>query len=188
MLAKAAAEGELDTRADESRMPGRLPARSSSGMNKTLEGFAVPLADISQALQRMADKDFTTPVEAEYPGVYGDLRDNVNPVITNMRAAIEQISESAGQFAEGSRTIAESAQTLAQGAQTQSASVEQMTASTEELARSVGAVKENANESTKVAEQGQPTGRARAARRCRSRSNRWSRSAPVRSRSARSSR
>ena len=34
-----------------------------------------------------------------------------------------------------------------------------MTASTEELARSVGAVKDNANESTKVADQGQPTGR-----------------------------
>jgi methyl-accepting chemotaxis protein len=109
--------------------------------------------EIGKALGRMAQKDFTQPVESKFPGAYGELSDNVNLVVTNMRNAIEQITESANQFAEGSRTIAESAQTLAQGAQTQSASVQEMTAATEELARSVGAVKENAGDSTKVAQQ-----------------------------------
>ena len=149
-LSKAAAEGQLDVRADEDDYHGNY-RDIIHGMNKTLEGFMIPLRDISQALQRMAEKDFSTPVTAEYPGAYGVLRDNVNLVVGNVRTAIEQITESAGQFAEGSRTIAESAQTLAQGAQTQSASVQQMTASTEELARSVSAVKDNANDSTKVA-------------------------------------
>jgi len=107
---------------------------------------------IGETLERMANKDFSQPVASDFPGVFGELRNNVNMVLTNMRQAIEHINESANQFAEGARTIAESAQTLAQGAQTQSASVQEMTASTEELARSVGAVKENANDSTKVAE------------------------------------
>ena len=40
----------------------------------------------------------------------------MNLVITNLRAAIEQITESANQFAEGSRTIAESAKRLPRGA------------------------------------------------------------------------
>lgn len=149
-LSQAAADGELDVRADDSQYQGEYRA-IIRGMNMTLEGFGVPLRDISQAVQRMANKDFTQAVDTEYPGAYGILRDNVNLMVSNMRAAIEQITESAGQFAEGSRTIAESAQTLAQGAQTQSASVEEMTASTEELARSVSAVRDNANESTKVA-------------------------------------
>ncbi len=149
-LSKAASDGELDVRADETAYQGEY-RRIISGMNRTLEGFSEPVQDISQSLRLMSEKDFTTPVTAEYPGAYGALRDNVNAVIANMCAAIEQITESAGQFAEGSRTIAESAQTLAQGAQTQSASVEEMTASTEELSRSVNAVKENANETTKVA-------------------------------------
>ena len=150
MLSKAAVDGKLDVRADDSVYQGEY-RQIIRGMNKTLEGFAVPLQDIGQALRRMADKDFTSSVTAEYPGAYGAFRDDVNLVISNMRAALEQITESANQFAEGSRTIAESAQTLAQGAQTQSASVEEMTASTEELARSVNAVKDNANESTRVA-------------------------------------
>ncbi len=149
-LAAAATAGDLTARADVTMYQGEY-REIIKGMNDTLHGFAVPLEDISQALQRMADKDFTTAVTKEYPGAYGALRDNVNLVINNIRAAIEQINESARQFTEGSRTIAESAQSLAQGAQTQSASVEEMTASTEELARSVGAVKENANDSAKVA-------------------------------------
>jgi methyl-accepting chemotaxis protein len=149
-LSKGAMQGNLDVRADESEYQGEY-RRIIGGMNRMLEGFVVPLRDISRVLQCMGEKDFTTSITAEYPGAYGVLRDNVNLVIANMRTAIEQINESANQFAEGARTIAESAQSLAQGAQMQSASVEQMTASTEELTRSVRAVKDNANDSTTVA-------------------------------------
>ena len=149
-LSEAAAEGTLDVRADDGAFQGEY-RQIIRGMNQTLEGVATPLHDISQVLQHMANKDFASPVETSYPGEYGLLRDNVNLVITNMRAAIEQITESSSQFAEGARTVSESAQTLAQGAQTQSASVEQMTASTEQLARSVGTVKDNANETTRTA-------------------------------------
>ncbi len=149
-LSTAAEQGKLDVRANEDRYAGAW-RQIIRGMNNTLKGFAVPLEDISEALQRMAEKDFSASVTKEYPGAYGTLSDNVNLVIGNIRSAIQQINENAGQFAEGSRTIAESAQTLAQGAQTQSASVQEMTASTEELARSVSAVKENATESAKVA-------------------------------------
>jgi len=154
MLSKAAAEGDLDVRAGESAYQGEY-RQIIHGMNQTMEGFVkgftVPTQDIGQVLERMAEKDFTVSVTNDYPGAYGVLRNNVNLVIENMRAALEQITESAGQFAEGSRTVAESAQSLAQGAQIQSASVEEMTASTNELARSVRAVKDNTNDSAKMA-------------------------------------
>ncbi len=149
-LANAAVEGELDTVADEGKFQGKF-RDIIRGMNNMLKGFVTPMRDIGGTLTLMAKKDFSQGVEAKYPGAYGELCDNVNMVVTNLREALEQINESAGQFAEGSRTIAESSQTLAQGAQTQSASVQQMTASTEELARSVAVVKENADESAKVA-------------------------------------
>jgi methyl-accepting chemotaxis protein len=149
-LADAAAEGTLDARANDAAYRGKY-GEIIRGMNRTLEGFSRPIHNISNMLQRMADKDFSTSIQQSYHGEYGVLCDNVNLVIRNMRSTIEQIGDSANQFAEGARTIAESAQSLAQGAQTQSASVEEMTASTEELARSVGAVKDNASDSTKVA-------------------------------------
>jgi methyl-accepting chemotaxis protein len=151
VLVEAASQGELDAKVDETRFKGKF-RDILHGMNSMLKGFVTPIHDIAATLKLVANKNLTETVEAEYPGVYGQLRNDVNLAVTNMRAAIEQINESAVQFAEGSRTIAESAQSLAQGAQTQSASVEQMSASTEELARSVVAVKDSANESTKVAE------------------------------------
>ena len=149
-LANAAAAGELDAKVDEMQFEGKF-RNIIGGMNNMLEGFAAPIQDIGEVLTRLARKDFSTAVEAEYPGAYGQLRDNVNGVVNNIRKAVEQINESANQFAEGSRVIAESAQTLAQGAQTQSSSVEEMNASIEELAHSVEGVKENATEASKLA-------------------------------------
>jgi methyl-accepting chemotaxis protein len=149
-LAKAADDGKLDTRADETRYKGEY-RQIIQGMNKTLEGFMAPIQDIGNVLTRLAKKDFSQAVEKAYPGAYGQLRDNVNLVVTSVRGAIQQINESAAQFAEGSRVIAESSQTLAAGAQTQSSSVEEMTAAIEELARSVEMVKTNATDATKVA-------------------------------------
>ncbi|MEN6405740.1 MAG: methyl-accepting chemotaxis protein [Thermoguttaceae bacterium] len=149
-LAKAATQGELDSKADASRFPGKFHD-IIGGMNNMLDGFVVPIRDIAKTLMCMAQKDFTQPVAKEYPGIYGRLRDDVNLVVVNIRDAMSQLTESANQFAEGSRVIAENSQTLAQAAQSQSASVEEMTASIEELARSVEVVKTNANEANVVA-------------------------------------
>ncbi|MCL4195490.1 MAG: MCP four helix bundle domain-containing protein, partial [Thermoguttaceae bacterium] len=149
-LAEAANRGELDIRAEESRYAGEW-RQIIQGMNKTLEGFVVPVRDIGGVLKRLARKDFSRGVETAYPGAYGELRDNVNLVVEAIRSAIDQINESANQFAEGARVVSESSQSLASGAQTQSASVEEMTASIEELSRSVEMVKESANDANKVA-------------------------------------
>ena len=148
-LASAADEGRLDTRANDGQFQGKY-RELIQGMNKTLEGFATPMRDIGAVLTRLAKKDFSQGVETEYPGAYGELRDNVNLVVESIRGAVEQITESANQFAEGSRVIAESSQSLAAGSQEQSSSVQQVTASIEELSRSVQGVKDNAHDADKV--------------------------------------
>ena len=76
----------------------------------------------------MANKDFTQAVDTEYPGAFGELRNNVNAVVKNMRAAIEQINESAEPIR---RRRAGDRRELADPRlrrQTQSSSVEEMTA------------------------------------------------------------
>ena len=152
MLAQAASEGRLDSRADASKHRGDY-RKIIQGLNDTLKAFEVPVHDIGQILKLMAAKDFSKAIESKYPGAYGDLRDNVNSVVQNLRGAIEQINESANQFTEGARVIAESSQNLATGAQEQSSSVEEMTAAIDELARSVEMVKENAVGADKIAKQ-----------------------------------
>ena len=151
-LAEAADNGELDTRANAHKYAGAW-RQIIEGMNKSLEGFAIPMRNIGAVLTRLAKKDFSRGVETEYPGAYGELRDNVNLVVESIRGAVEQIAESANQFAEGSRVIAESSQSLASGSQEQSSSVQQVTASIEELSRSVQGVKDNAHEADKVSKE-----------------------------------
>ena len=150
VLAAAASEGRLDVRADATRFQGKY-REIMEGMNAMLEGFATPMRDIAAVMSRLGEKDFTQQIEKHYPGLYGELCNNVNAVVVAVRGAIEQIVESANQFAEGARVIAESSQTLAQGAQSQSSSVEEMTAAIEELARSVETVKESATAANTVA-------------------------------------
>ena len=149
-LSQAAAEGRLDVRADAAKFQGKY-REIIEGMNAMLEGFAAPMRDIAAVMSRLGEKDFTQKIEKHYPGLYGELCNNVNAVVVAVRGAIEQIVESANQFAEGARVIAESSQTLAQGAQSQSSSVEEMTAAIEELARSVETVKESATAANAVA-------------------------------------
>ena len=144
------AEGDLDARGDESRVLGSYREMIAT-VNATMEAFIVPVREIGETLKAMAAKDFSKGVEKNYPGVFGELRDNVNAVVTNMRDALLQITESAAQFNEGSRVIAESSQSLAAGAQTQSSSVEEIAASVEELTASIDGVKNNAHEADAVA-------------------------------------
>jgi methyl-accepting chemotaxis protein len=151
-LSQAATNGELHKRADTGRYQGKYRA-IIAGMNEMLQGFQKPIEDIAANLKRLATKDFSRSVETSYPGAYGELRDNVNAVVANIRGALEQISESANQFTEGARVIAESSQSLATGAQEQSSSVEEMSASIDQMAHSVEQVKENALEADKIAKQ-----------------------------------
>ncbi len=151
-LTTAAAEGQLDVKANEALFQGKY-REIIQGMNRTLECFAAPINDIGKVLQQLARKDFSQGVDKVYPGLYGRLRDDVNLVVSSVRSAIEQIKESGGQFSEGARVIAESSQTLAAGAQEQSSSVQEVTASIDELSRSVQQVKDNAHEADRVAQE-----------------------------------
>ena len=129
-LSEAASQGQLDTRADESQYKGEYRA-IIRGMNASLEGFAVPLADIGQALKRLADKDFSQTIDKQYPGAYGELRDNVNLVVTSFRAAISRSPKAPISSPRASRDRRELAN-AGPRRQTQSAGVQEMTASIED--------------------------------------------------------
>jgi methyl-accepting chemotaxis protein len=149
MLAQAAVDGKLQTRADASKHQGDF-RKIVQGVNDTLDAIVDPLSAASNVLKAMAERDFSRSMTGNYSGDFAVLKENINTVVSNLSNAIVQITESAAQFNEGARVIAESSQTLATGAQEQSSAVEEITASIEELGRSVQSVKESALEADKV--------------------------------------
>ncbi len=152
VLAGAAVEGQLDTRADATRHEGEY-RRIVEGVNDTLDAVVTPLNAASVSLEAMASKNFTKAMNGNFSGDFAKLKENINRVVDNVKSAMTEINDSASQFNEGSRVIAESTQTLASGAQEQSSSVEEVTASIEELSRSVKGVKDNATEADDMARQ-----------------------------------
>ena len=152
LLSEAAAAGSLELRVDANKYTGKF-RDIIQRMNRSLESFQGPMREIGETLKCMAAKDLSRFVIPEYPGAYGELRDNVNGVVRNMRNAIEQIRDSATQFASQARNIAVSSQALAGGNDAQSDSVEEISACIEELTQSVGQVKENATQATGIANQ-----------------------------------
>ncbi len=173
LVEAAAKAGDITTRGDAGKYKFSFKDMVD-GIN-AIDAVGKPISDISETLKRLAKKDFTQPV----CGISGRFRRSAEQQRERSGRehprAVEQINESANQFAEGSRVIAESSQTLAQGAQTQS--IERggdVTASIEELARSRRGRqgKRHPGQSRWPA---RPTNWPRtAARRCRSRSSRWS--------------
>ncbi len=152
VLAGAAVEGQLDTRADATRHEGEY-RRIIEGVNDMFDATVTPLNAAIVSLDAMSRKDFTKTMTGNFSGDFEKMKDMVNRVLDNVKSAMTEINDSASQFNEGSRVIAESTQTLASGAQEQSSSVEEVTASIEELSRSVKGVKDNATEADDMARQ-----------------------------------
>ena len=150
LLAKAAEEGRLNVRSDEEKYAGAW-RKIIHGMNKTLEGFAVPMEDISRTLQRMAEKDFTASVTTKYPGPTAAARQREPGGRQHARRDRADRRERRAVRRRIADHRRERADPGPRGPDRRAPASQQMTASTEELARSVAAVKENANESTKVA-------------------------------------
>ncbi|RJS70135.1 PAS domain-containing protein [ANME-2 cluster archaeon] len=96
-MEKAAAAGELDTRADISQYNGAW-ANIVQGLNNTLEGVVVPLRDIGGVLDKMAAGDLKAQVVNEYQGDYNVLKvacnelgvqlTGVQKVLDDLQAAI----------------------------------------------------------------------------------------------------
>src|SRR5208283_468588 len=80
MLAKAAVEGKLQTRADAGKHQGVF-RKIVEGVNDTLDSVIGPINDTAKALKAMAAKDFTRPIEGDYAGDFKALKNAVNSVV-----------------------------------------------------------------------------------------------------------
>jgi methyl-accepting chemotaxis protein len=149
-LADAARAGDLNQRADISKLTGDS-ATLVGGVNGMLDAILIPIQDGARVLERIAQRDFTEKVEAEYTGDHAKIKNSINAVIENVGAAMTQIVEAAEQFTEGSRVVSEGSTSLADGAQTQSANVEQMSASVQSLNTMIEGVAGNAKSANQVA-------------------------------------
>ena len=91
-MAEAAAEGQLDVRADVARYQGSW-ATIVKGLNDTAENMAVPMRDIGSVLDRMAAGELKARVTNDYKGDYDVLKQACNGLGEQLQGVQEVLEE-----------------------------------------------------------------------------------------------
>jgi methyl-accepting chemotaxis protein len=164
MLASAAVEGRLDSRADGTRHGGDF-RKIVEGVNRTLDNVVTPMRDIGRVLERMAANDLTARVTGEYRGDFNALKSAANLAGDQLRKAMEQITGNTTTLASASEELIKVSQAMSGTAEETSSqanvvsaaseqvnkNVQIVATSTEEMSSSVKEIAKSATEAAKVA-------------------------------------
>ncbi|MDX1668939.1 MAG: methyl-accepting chemotaxis protein [Limnobacter sp.] len=158
-----ASRGDFDDRIREDNKEGFLQTLAQN-INSLLETTSVGLGDVGRVLKRLAQGDMTEKITAEYEGLFGEVKTDVNATIDRLSDVIEDVRDNANALTNASREITKTSQSLSQGASSQAAGVEEVSASIEQMA---GSIKQNSENSrvtdqiaTKAAEEAKQGGEA----------------------------
>ncbi len=110
-----------------------------------------PLAQVQEAMSRVAAGDLTAVMEAKTRDEIGELVASLNTMITGIKELIAKIRESARNTAVGARQIASGSAQMSQGTTEQAASAEEASASVEEMNATIRQNADNAIETEKIA-------------------------------------
>ena len=143
ILIKAAAEGELTTRADASKYQGDWN-QLVQGVNQIMDGIVIPVNEAVKVLLAMEMGDLTQEVKGNYKGQLKEFKDTVNNTITKLSQVITEVSGTADSLASASGEISSTAQSMSQATSEQAASVEETSASIEQMSASINQNTENA--------------------------------------------
>ncbi|GAB1371113.1 hypothetical protein MASR1M45_11750 [Candidatus Kapaibacterium sp.] len=91
MLAKAAVEGKLDTRADASRHGGDFKA-IVQGVNDTLDNVIGPLNVAAEYVDRIAKGDIPPKITDNYNGDFNEIKNNLNQCIDSLNGLIDEMN------------------------------------------------------------------------------------------------
>ena len=91
MLAKAAVEGKLATRADASKHQGDF-RKIVEGVNNTLDSVILPMNEAVAVLVEMEKGDLTKSVKGDYKGQIKDFKDTVNNTVTKLNETLTEVN------------------------------------------------------------------------------------------------
>ena len=110
------------------------------------------VADLSAALEHLAQGDLTRPIAAPFPADYESLRLNYNSALHRLHDAIAEISSGVDSLREGSNGISSAADQLAHRTEQQAASLEETAAALNEITATVQATSAGARKARQTVE------------------------------------
>ncbi len=167
MLAKAAVEGRLETRADISKHKGDF-RKIVQGVNDTLDAVIVPINEAMRIAESYADGDLTARVEIETQGDFNrfsmsldkigenlvDLLKKVNRSIDMVSSTSQDLASSAEEMNASTEQVSAAIQQISKGAQSQASQVEETAKIMAEIASSNGTLSDSAHNNAEGAKRG----------------------------------
>jgi len=121
------------------------------GMNKLTATSEVGLNEVVRILSALSKGDLTDKITNEYFGTFGQLKDDSNLTVDNLREIIGQVKEATDTINTASKEIAAGNTDLSQRTEEQASSLEETAASMEELTSTVKQNAENAKQANQLA-------------------------------------
>ncbi len=149
-VVEAAVMGDFKTRLDTNNKEGFFKTLAE-GMNKLLETSDVGLNEVVRVLNALSRGDLTESITNEYFGTFGQLKDDSNATVENLRSLIEQIKTAAESINTAAKEIAAGNTDLSQRTEEQASSLQETASSMEELASTVKQNAENAKQANQMA-------------------------------------
>lgn len=149
-IVQGAVMGDFSRRMDMAGKTGFFK-QLGEGMNKLTETSEVGLSEVVRMLSAMAKGDLTDRITNEYHGTFGQLKDDSNATVDNLKEIIGQVKEATDTISTASKEIAAGNTDLSQRTEEQASSLEETAASMEELTSTVKQNAENAKQANQLA-------------------------------------
>ena len=139
LLSKAAVEGALTTRADASKHQGDY-RKVVEGVNATLDAILEPIQEAAAVIGKIAEQNLTARVEGKYRGDHAAIKNDINRMATDLRASMQQITQSASVLASASEELTATSQQMAGNAEETATQANVVSAAAEQVSKNVSVV------------------------------------------------
>jgi len=143
MLATAAVEGRLETRADASKHHGDF-RMIVQGVNNTLDSVITPIKDICAAIDALGRNDMSVELHGEYRGDFLVVKSSFDRALDGINRTLYEIVEGVEQVGKASDQLNGASQSMASNSEEQASAVEEVTSSLTQTNSQVQANTENA--------------------------------------------
>jgi methyl-accepting chemotaxis protein len=123
----------------------------AEGLNQLSNVTQSGLSDVARVLQLVAAGDLTQKIDADYQGIFGQLKDDTNTTIERLREVVGRIKDATEAINIASQEIAAGNQDLSSRTEEQASSLEETSSSMEQLNATVKQNAENAKQANELA-------------------------------------
>ena len=146
----AAAEGDFSKRVETDGKSGFF-LKLANDLNRLLQNSQAGLGDIATVLGAMAEGDLTRSITTDYQGTFGQLKNDANATVDNLKQIIVSIKESTDAINTAAKEIASGNQDLSSRTEEQASSLEETASSMEQLTSTVKQNADNARQANELA-------------------------------------